>query len=160
MADETISEKLARFLLSCQFEDFPSRVVEGAKLHILDSLGCLLAGTRLGAGILAYELAIATSDAGSRAPSTLFGTPRRASYPDAVQAMAVAAHCGEMDDIHAGAGTCIGAVIVPALLAMAGRNGGSGTRFLEAAVVGYETIIRVGLSIDAPKLFARGWWPS
>ncbi|MGE5219764.1 MAG: MmgE/PrpD family protein, partial [Chloroflexota bacterium] len=40
------------------------------------------------------------------------------------------------------------------------RNGGSGTRFLEAAVVGYETIIRVGLSIDAPKLFARGWWPS
>ena len=27
-------------------------------------------------------------------------------------------------------------------------------------MVGYETIIRVGLSIEAPKLFARGWWPS
>ena len=26
--------------------------------------------------------------------------------------------------------------------------------------MGYETIIRVGLSIDAPKLFTRGWWPS
>jgi len=31
---------------------------------------------------------------------------------------------------------------------------------IEATIAGYETIIRVGLSIDAPKLFARGWWPS
>ena len=160
MADKTISEKLARNLLSCQFEDIPSGVVEGAKLHILDSLGCLLAGTRLGPGKLAYELAVATSDADSRAPSTLFGTARRASYLDAVQAMAVATHCGEMDDIHGGAGTCIGGMIIPALIATAERHGGSGPRFLEAVVVGYEAIIRVGLSIDAPQLFARGWWPS
>ena len=74
--------------------------------------------------------------------------------------MATAAHCGEIDDIHGGAATCIGGMIVPALLAMAEKYGGSGRRFLEAAVAGYETIIRVGLSIDAPKLFARGWWPS
>ena len=74
--------------------------------------------------------------------------------------MAAAAHCGEMDDIHGGAGTCIGAMIIPALLAMADKFGGSGRRFLEAAIGGYEMIIRAGLSIDAPKLFARGWWPS
>ena len=91
---------------------------------------------------------------------TLFGTRERVSYPDAVQAMAAAAHCGEMDDIHGSAGTCIGAMVIPALLAMAEKFGGSGCRFIEAAVAGYEMIIRVGLSIDAPKLFARGWWPS
>ena len=33
--------------------------------------------------------------------------------------MSVAAHCGEMDDIHSGAGTCIGGMVVPALIAMA-----------------------------------------
>ena len=51
-------------------------------------------------------------------------------------------------------------MIVPSLLAMAEKYGGTGRRFLESAVAGYETVIRVGLSIDAPKLFARGWWPS
>jgi 2-methylcitrate dehydratase PrpD len=65
-----------------------------------------------------------------------------------------------MDDIHGAAGICIGGMIVPALMVMAEKFGGSGEKFLGATVAGYETIIRVGLSIDAPKLFARGWWPS
>ncbi len=51
-------------------------------------------------------------------------------------------------------------MIIPALLAMAEKLAGSGRKFIEATVVGYETVIRVGLCIDAPKLFARGWWPS
>ena len=74
--------------------------------------------------------------------------------------MSVAAHCDEMDDIHGGAGTCIGAMIIPALIAPSEKVHGTGRRFLEATIVGYETIARVERSIDAPKLFARGWWPS
>jgi 2-methylcitrate dehydratase PrpD len=121
----------------------------------------LLAGSRLKPGKLAYDLAVAASgDSGSHASATLFGASARVSYSDAVQAMSAAAHCGELDDIHGRAGTCIGAMIVPALLASAERFGGDGRRFLEAAVVGYETIARIGLAIDAPALFARGWWPS
>ena len=158
MADETLSEKLARHLSSLQFDQIPADVVDAAKLHILDSLGCLLAGSRLEAGRLAYELAVATS--GANGTSTLLGSDRRVSFLDAVQAMSVASHCGEMDDIHGGAGTCIGAMIVPALSAIGEKHGGPGEKFLEAAVVGYETIIRIGLAIDAPKLFAHGWWPS
>ena len=42
--------------------------------------------------------------------------------------MSVAAHCGELDDIHGGAGTCIGGMIIPALLAMAEKYGGSGRK--------------------------------
>ncbi len=160
MPEETISLQLARYFNALQLEQIPQDVIEAAKLHILDSLGCLLAGTRLGPGRLAYDLAVATGGISFEARSTLFGTTKRVSYLDAVQAMSVATHCGEMDDIHAGAGTCIGAMVVPALLAMAEKFGGSGPRFLEATVIGYETVIRVGLSINAPQLFARGWWPS
>jgi 2-methylcitrate dehydratase PrpD len=160
MSEETYSKKLARYYESLRYEQIPAEVVDAAKLHILDSLGCLLAGSRLEPGKLAYRLAMAASEASCNANVTLFGTRERVAYSDAVQAMAAAAHCGEMDDIHGGAGTCVGAMIIPALLAMADKFGGSGRRFLEAAVAGYEMIIRVGLSIDAPKLFARGWWPS
>jgi 2-methylcitrate dehydratase PrpD len=160
VSDETLSQNLARHHSALQFDQIPGAVIDAAKLHILDSLGCLLAGTRLEPGKLAYELAIKTSGTTSQIGSTLFGTAQRVSYLDAVQAMSVAAHCGEMDDIHGGAGTCIGGMIVPAMLAMAEKYGGTGKRFLEAAVSAYETIIRVGLSIDAPQLFAGGWWPS
>ena len=109
-------------------------------------------------GNLAYELAIANS--GKDSSSRLLGSERRASLLDAVETMSVAAHCGEMDDIHGGAGTCIGAMVIPALFAMTEKYDGSGRKMLEATIAGYETTIRVGLSIDAPKLFARGWWPS
>lgn len=160
MADETFSEKLARHYATLGYEQIPAEVIDAAKLHILDSLGCVLAGSRLEPGRLAYDLAVAMSGGSADSKSSLFGTAKRVSLLDAVQAMSAAAHCGELDDIHSGAGACIGAMIVPALIAMAEKFGGSGQRFLEAAVVGYETIIRVGLSIDAPKLFARGWWPS
>jgi 2-methylcitrate dehydratase PrpD len=158
MPEPTLSEQLAGYLATLRSDQIPSTVIGAAKLHILDSLGCLLAGSRLEPGKLAYNLAVAAS--GGNSASTLFGTSLRASYLDAVQAMATAAHCGELDDIHSGAATCIGAMIIPASVAMAEKYGGSGRRFLEAVVAGYETITRVGLSIDAPKLFARGWWPS
>ena len=158
MPDETLSETLAEYLASLSSETLPAAIIDSAKLHILDSLGCLLAGSRLHAGKLAYELAIANS--GKDLNSRLLGSKQRASLLDAAEAMSVAAHCGEMDDIHAGAGTCIGALVIPALLGMIEKYGGSGRKMIEATIAGYETIIRVGLSIDAPKLFARGWWPS
>lgn len=161
MVEQTLSEKLAFHHVALQLGQIPDAVIQSAKLHVLDSIGCLLAGSRLEPGKLAYDLAVATSGgAGSHATATLFGTSARASYSDAVQAMSAVAHCGEMDDIHSGAGVCIGAIIVPALLAAAERFGCDGRRFVEAAVVGYETIARIGLAIDAPRLFARGWWPS
>src|SRR4029453_13178308 len=158
MAEATLSEKLARHHIDLQLDEIPPDVVAAAKLHILDSLGCLLAGSRLEPGKLAYDLAVASSGNGSG--STLLGTDSRVSFLDAVQAMSVAAHCGEMDDIHSGAGTCIGAMIVPALVAMAEKYGGNARDFLEGAIVGYETTARVGLAINAPSLFTSGWCPS
>ncbi len=161
MAEQSLSEKLAAHHVTLRLKQVPEAVLESAKLHVLDSLGCLLAGSRLDPGKRAYDLAVATSGRGvSRAGTALFGSGARVSYLDAVQAMAVAAHCGEMDDIHGGAGTCIGGMIIPALLAMAEKSGGNGRHWLEATIVGYETTARVGLAINAPSLFARGWWPS
>jgi 2-methylcitrate dehydratase PrpD len=155
MAEATLSERLAQHTGALRIEQIPEKVVEAAKLHILDTIGCLLAGSRLEPGRRAYDLAAAMGGG----DATLLGGAARASTLDAAQAMAVAAHCGELDDIHSRSGACIGAMVVPALLALA-QSGGSGTAFVEAAVVGYETIAHVGLAIDAPALFAKGWWPS
>ena len=61
MTEATLSEKLSRHHIDLQLDEVPPSVVEAAKLHILDSLGCLLAGSRLEPGKLAYDLAAASS---------------------------------------------------------------------------------------------------
>ena len=53
MAEATLSEKLSRRHIDLRLDDVPPGVVEAAKLHILDSLGCLLAGSCLEPGKLA-----------------------------------------------------------------------------------------------------------
>src|SRR4051812_42226947 len=121
MADETLSERLGRHHAALRSSEIPAAVIRAAKFHILDTLGCLLVGSRLEPGRRAYDLAAAGSSNIS-GNVMLLGSGARASYLDAAQAMAVAAHCGEMDDIHSGAGTCIGAMIVPALIAMAQKS--------------------------------------
>src|SRR5580765_1692163 len=130
MPEQTLSEQVAIHLAALRLEQLPADIIVSAKLHILDSIGCLLAGSRLEPGKLAYNLAVAASGAPANRGSTLFGTRLQTAMLDAVQAMATAAHCGELDDIHGGAATCIGAMVVPALLSMAEKHGGGGKRFL------------------------------
>ena len=157
MSAESLSETLARHWESVRFHEIPEAVRRAAALHILDTVGTILAGSRMNAGRQAYDLAISLN---GRAEVTLPGTGDRVPLLEGVLAAATAAHCGEMDDIHGGAGTCVGGMVVPALLAIAEKYGADSHTFLEATVVGYETTVRVGLAINAPQLFSRGWWPS
>ena len=94
MPDKTLSELLSCHLAELRFEQIPAPVIDAAKLHILDSLGCVLAGSCLEPAKRAYHLAVAAS--GGNVASTLLGTRLRVSYLDAVQAMATAAHCAEL----------------------------------------------------------------
>lgn len=157
MSAKSLSESLAHHLAELRFDRIPDAVRQAAILHILDTVGVLLAGSRLAPGKAAYDLAISL---GGRAEVTLPGTRDRVPLLEGVLAGATAAHSGEMDDIHSEAGTCVGGIIIPVLLAMAEKYGTDGHTFLEATIVGYETTVRVGLTINAPKLFSRGWWPS
>ena len=63
MPDESLTEKLARHHAGIELDQIPKDVIDGAKLHILDSLGCLLAGSRLEPGRRAYDFAIGISGA-------------------------------------------------------------------------------------------------
>ena len=159
MSDVFLSQEMARQIAAIELANVPARVVAAAKLHLLDSLGCILAGSRLEPGRLAYDLASKLGNSkGARV--TLPGMDESVGDLDAAQAMATAAHCGELDDIHGGSGTCIGGMVIPSLVSLAPAHGLGGVRFLEAVVAGYETFARVGLAINGPALFGRGWWPS
>lgn len=129
--------ELATFVAELKFEDIPAAIVEKAKVHILDTIGAALAGTRS----KEFALVSSTLPAGSAGQSSLWGTDRRVASREAALVNGVAAHAFELDDT----GGCdhSGAVVLPALFAALPTTKASGRDLIVATVAGYEVGRRV-----------------
>jgi 2-methylcitrate dehydratase PrpD len=66
------------------------------------------------------------------------------------------AHACDLDDTHVGSMHHSGASVLPAALAIAERENSGGKALLEAAIVGYEASLRIGLAVQ-PQLFHKGF---
>ena len=62
-------------------------------------------------------------------------------------------HACDLDDTHVGSMHHAGASILPAVLAMCEREDADGRALLEAAIVGYESSLRIGLATGYALLF-------
>jgi 2-methylcitrate dehydratase PrpD len=112
-------------------------------LHLLDTLGATLAGSRTKEGE-----ALARLDRGGGTDSAIL---RRTA----------SARATEMDDIHLASCTTPGSIVVPTALLLASADRLSSPHSLLSAVaVGYEVLVRVGLAIDGPNVLASGVWPT
>lgn len=131
-------DTFAALLAATRFEDIPAATVAKAKLHILDTLGAALAGSR--APETALVSAVLRPDQGAAA---LWGSSRTADARTAAFINGVAAHALELDD----SGGCdhSGAVVLPAVIAALSRVRGlvTGADLLTAVLVGYEAGRRV-----------------
>jgi 2-methylcitrate dehydratase PrpD len=87
----------------------------------------------------------------------VWGTDRRLSAPHAALVNGTLVQSFELDDVHRAGVLHVGAVTLPALIAVAElRSGMSGRDFLRAAVAGYEIGPRVGLCMG-PEHIGQGW---
>lgn len=131
------ADALAAFCASLSPSRLPDRVARRAKLHLLDTLGAVLAGTRSAEFRAVRVLAVP----GGRA--VLLASSRKTMPRDAALANGVAAHVFEVDDC----GGCdhTGAVVLPALLAALAEieTPVPGGDFLCALLAGYEVGRRV-----------------
>ncbi|MFO1210623.1 MAG: MmgE/PrpD family protein [Amaricoccus sp.] len=125
-------EALAAFCAGLAPEAVPARVARRGRLHLLDTLGAALAGTR------STEFRTVRALAAPGGVATILVSGQRTSPRDAALVNGVAAHAFELDD----SGGCdhSGAVVLPALLAaLAGMETPvSGGDFLCAWLAGYE----------------------
>src|SRR5713101_5336267 len=145
---------IARFISGLQYASIPGEVRSRIKLLILDALGCALYGAHLEwCRILQGTLAKLDHDTACG----VWGTSRRLSAPHAALANVTQVQGFELDDVHRAGVLHVGAVVLPALLAIAEmRRNLSGEEFLVAAVAGYEIGPRVGLCMG-PEHIAQGW---
>jgi aconitate decarboxylase len=152
--DNPYTQGVAAFVAGLGYERIPAEVIARIKLLILDSFGCALYGADL-----PWSRILLTTLRGLDATQTcaVWGTGERLSAPHAALVNGTLVQSFELDDVHRAGVLHVGAVTLPALIAVAElRPGMSGREFLRAAVAGYEVGPRVGLCMG-PEHIGQGW---
>ena len=143
---------LAEFIAGLKYERIPAEVRERLKLVILDALGCALYGADLEWCRILRRTVADKDDS-----CAIWGTKERMSAPHAALVNGTQVQSFELDDVHRAGVLHVGAVVLPALLAIAElKRNLSGREFLAAAAAGYETGPRVGLCMG-PEHIGQGW---
>lgn len=128
-----------------------------AALHVLDTLGCVVAGT---SHPLAAQLARFVADTGASGELRTPALAGRHALRTAVWAEAVLAHTDEYDALHPAAAVVPAAVVVPTALAVADREGRPGRAVVDAVITGCEVVVEAGLRFGGPRLYGTAWWPT
>jgi len=147
----SLTEQLSTFLVTARSTALPPSVVDDAKYYTLDWLGSAIAGTVTEPGRML--LAHARAQAGQGA--TVIGLREQRNVDLAALTNGGLSHIVEMDDLDRASVVHPAAPIIPAALAVAEREGGSGLDFLAAVVLGYEVAIRIGAAVG--KTHYRIW---
>jgi len=152
--DNIHTRRIAEFVSRLTYEQIPAEVRERIKLLILDSLGCAIYGANLEwCRILRGTL----EKLDATRTTSIWGTNARLSSDHAALLNGTQVQGFELDDVHRKAVLHVGAVTLPALIAVAESHAQlSGRDFLTAAVAGYEIGPRVGLCMG-PEHIGQGW---
>src|SRR5258705_11361934 len=152
--DNIHTRKIADFVSQITYDQIPAEVRERAKLLILDSLGCAIYGAKLEWCRILQDT-LGNLDA-TRATS-IWGTALKLSSPSAALVNGTQVQGFELDDVHRDGVLHVGAVVLPALIAIAESHATlSGREFLTAAIAGYEIGPRVGRCMG-PEPIGQGW---
>lgn len=145
---------IAEFVSQLQYDAIPAEVRHRIKLLMLDSLGCALYGADLQWSRMLQNTLTAVD---ATRQCSVWGTGVKLSAPHAALVNGTQVQGFELDDVHRAGVLHVGAVVLPALIAVTEiKPGLSGREFIAAAVAGYEIGPRVGLCMG-PEHIAQGW---
>ena len=159
---ESLTAYVADFITSTKYTGIPEQVMQLGKKSILDGLGLALAGSVAKSGeIVRRHL---ESLACSRGTSTVIGSKLRVPARFAAFANATASHADDYDDTQLavakdrvyGLLTHPTSPVLPAVLAVAERDGRSGRDLLQAYQVGVEVECKISEAIN-PRHYQEGF---
>ena len=152
----TAAETIAGFATSLTLDDIPTEVVEDAKLHVLDVLGCGLAAHASG---IATEGRSTMAELGGEPQATVIGLADRLPAANAAFANAMLCHGLDFDDTHSDSVSHVSTVVAPAALGAGELQAASGRDVLAAIVAGNEIVCRIGMAASG-RFHARGFHPT
>jgi 2-methylcitrate dehydratase PrpD len=145
---------MAEFVAGLTYDAIPPEVRARIKLLILDAVGCGI----YGAGQPWCTILQATlGELDTTRTATVWGTALRLSSPHATLINGTQVQGFELDDVHRQGVLHVGAVTLPALIAVGESHAQlSGRDFVTAAVAGYEIGPRVGMCMGQEHI-GQGW---
>lgn len=147
----TAVERLARFVAEARLEPGPTEI-QTIRDALIDTMGCI----HVGAGQAVSRNLRAALGGNGPAVAPVFATGTRAAPATATCLNATAAHALDFDDWELPGNTHPSAVLFPALFAAAAGKCLSARALIEAYLVGFEVICRVGEAVNFDH-YARGW---
>jgi len=153
-----MTQELATYCHELKFRQLPAEVIDRVKYFFLDFIGVACRGSQEDSSQSMYRFIKEMSH--QRQGGVIIGTKDRAFHLYSALANGTSAHAIEMDDVNNEASLHPGVVIFPAALAMSEMVGGTGKRFIEAVVLGYEVMIRLGRALGPENSYKRGFHPT
>jgi 2-methylcitrate dehydratase PrpD len=153
------STRLAEHLAAFRLRDVPSEVLAHARLILLDTLGAMLAASsrRFSATRILLDF---VRRLGGRSEASLVGQRLMTSCVNAALFNGTLGYYCDIEPHHVGGILHAPAVMVPTSLAVAEKERATGTRFLEAMLLGVEVACRVSYALNPVALYNRGFHPS
>ncbi len=150
-------EKLALYCYNLKLLDVPGNVIDETKMAIIDSLGATIGASyyeEIPSIVKEYSKFSGTK---FQKGASIWGYEDQFSISDAVFLNGVMSHALELDDVHTGSKTHIGAIVVPTAWTVANCIGATGEQLLEAVICGYEVMSRVGKGFGVESHRLKGW---
>ena len=153
-----ITKELAGFVHRLRFQDLPEEVVERVKYLFLDFIGVAWRGSRerSSRSMIRFVRDMSRNDR----TGVIIGTNEKVSCVYAALANGTSGHAVEMDDVNNEASLHPGVTVFPSALATGEMTGASGRRFIEAVVLGYEVMVRLGRALGPEAHYRRGFHPT
>lgn len=145
------SRNLFEFIADFRRRPLSPTLADAAALRLMDTLGCVVYG-----GGQEWTQILLKTVSHLRGKATAFGGRLPLAAEHAALCNGTAAHGFELDDLLTDALAHPGAVVVPAVLAVAEEEEADGADILKAIVAGYEIVGRLGRALG-PQASSRGW---
>jgi 2-methylcitrate dehydratase PrpD len=152
----TIAETLATRIAAVSYDSLPDEARHWAKVAIMDTVGCILAGAHEPCARIAGQVAAL---GGASGPCVVFGTEHRVGPMDAAAINGTASHALDYDDCSDTLGGHPSAPILPGLFALAETRGANGREFIAAYIAGWETETRIARGVNFHH-YEKGWHPT
>ncbi|MGE8611704.1 MAG: MmgE/PrpD family protein [Achromobacter veterisilvae] len=149
----TLSEALARFIVSTDAGRLDPADASAAKAAIADCIGCMMAGSVTDSARIARQVATSGASAGA---ATVIGATRRYSPQVAALANGTAAHALDFDDILWTLYGHPSVTILSSALAIAQDRAATGSELVTAYAIGVEVLGKLGRAVN-PVHYEHGW---
>lgn len=145
---ENITKKYINQILNTNFNDFSENTLEETKIAILDTVGCMIAGTQSPIGKNAIQI---LGGFGGNKEATVIGDGRKLPAPLTAYITGQCCMGPDLSDSYQETSYAIshpGEAVIPAVLALGEKVEANMEDIFTAVIVGYETAARYAYSIE------------